>query len=71
VVNRKLAKDSKYDLELALPPLSPENKVKMEQKKRVAREKNREKAKTVANKADSGGTRRSGGKGCQVMYYGV
>jgi hypothetical protein len=67
VVNKKLAEDSKYDYELALPPLSPENKTKMEQKKRVAREKNREKAKTVANKADSGGTRRSGGKGCEVI----
>jgi hypothetical protein len=67
VVNRKLAEDSKYDFELALPPLSPENEVKMEQKKKVAREKKRGKAKTVANKADSGGTRRSGGKGCEVM----
>jgi hypothetical protein len=67
VVNGRLAKDPKYDFELALPPLSPKNKVKMEQKEKVARDKKREKAKTVAKKADSGGTRRSVSKGCEVI----
>lgn len=60
-----MAEDSKYNLK-TLPPLSPETKAKMEQKK-AAKEKNRQKAETVAKKSGSGRTGKSGDKGCEVM----
>lgn len=65
MVTRKMAEDSKYNLK-TLPPLSPEIKAKMEQKK-AAKEKKRQKAETVAKKAGSRKKGKSGDKGCEVM----
>ncbi len=64
-VSRKMAEEPKYNPK-TLPPLSPEIKAKIEQKK-AAKEKKQQKAETVAKKASNGRTGKSGDKGCELM----